>query len=170
MGKVVERIVNAERVEDLIAVFGSFDENIRRIEDLNCIGFVTSPGGSAIFSIIQSRRGIISFLSSSKFLIAKPFKLLATRYDAYAAFIGYSGGQTGKRNAYAHAALHYGRSGRKVTYVQNWERHREHTSDLYGMGKRQRPQMLVFAPLKGARVQCKACGILWQVCDIIFFY
>ncbi len=33
MGKVIERIVNAERVEDLIAVFGSFDENIRRIED-----------------------------------------------------------------------------------------------------------------------------------------
>ena len=33
MGKVVERIVNAERVEDLITVFGSFDENIKRIED-----------------------------------------------------------------------------------------------------------------------------------------
>ena len=33
MGKVVERIVNADRVEDLIAVFGSFDENVRRIED-----------------------------------------------------------------------------------------------------------------------------------------
>ena len=33
MGKSVERIVNAERVEDLIAVFGSFDENIKRIED-----------------------------------------------------------------------------------------------------------------------------------------
>ena len=33
MSKNVERIVNAERVEDLIAVFGSFDENIRRIED-----------------------------------------------------------------------------------------------------------------------------------------
>ena len=33
MAKQVERIVNAERVEDLIAVFGSFDENIRRIED-----------------------------------------------------------------------------------------------------------------------------------------
>ena len=32
MGKTVERIVNAERVEDLIAVFGSFDENIRHIE------------------------------------------------------------------------------------------------------------------------------------------
>jgi len=33
MGKMIERIVNADRVEDLIAVFGSFDENIRRIEE-----------------------------------------------------------------------------------------------------------------------------------------
>ena len=30
---MIERTVNVERVEDLIAVFGSFDENIRRIED-----------------------------------------------------------------------------------------------------------------------------------------
>lgn len=30
--KMAERIVNAERVEDLIAVFGSFDENIKYIE------------------------------------------------------------------------------------------------------------------------------------------
>lgn len=33
MENITERIVNAERVEDLIAVFGSFDENIKRIED-----------------------------------------------------------------------------------------------------------------------------------------
>ena len=33
MSKIVERIVNAERLEDVIAVFGSFDENIKRIED-----------------------------------------------------------------------------------------------------------------------------------------
>ena len=33
MAKVIDRVVNAERVEDLIAVFGSFDENIKRIED-----------------------------------------------------------------------------------------------------------------------------------------
>lgn len=32
MENVTERNVNAERVEDLIAVFGSFDENIKRIE------------------------------------------------------------------------------------------------------------------------------------------
>jgi len=33
MEKIIERTVNAERVEDLISVFGSFDENIRRIEE-----------------------------------------------------------------------------------------------------------------------------------------
>lgn len=33
MSKEIERIVNADRVEDLIAVFGSFDENVRRIEE-----------------------------------------------------------------------------------------------------------------------------------------
>ena len=33
MEKITERTVSAERVEDLISVFGSFDENIRRIED-----------------------------------------------------------------------------------------------------------------------------------------
>ena len=33
MGKQIEQFLNAERIEDLIAVFGSFDENIRRIEE-----------------------------------------------------------------------------------------------------------------------------------------
>ncbi len=33
MMNTIERVVNAERVEDLIAVFGSFDENIKRIEE-----------------------------------------------------------------------------------------------------------------------------------------
>ena len=32
MEKIIERTVNADRVDDLIAVFGSFDENIKRIE------------------------------------------------------------------------------------------------------------------------------------------
>lgn len=40
MGKIVERFVNAERVEDLIAVFGSFDENIKRIEETLFISIV----------------------------------------------------------------------------------------------------------------------------------
>jgi len=38
--KMIERCVNAERVEDLICVFGSFDENIRRIEDAFCVSIV----------------------------------------------------------------------------------------------------------------------------------
>ena len=33
MAKITEKTVNAERVEDMIAVFGSFDENIKRIEE-----------------------------------------------------------------------------------------------------------------------------------------
>lgn len=33
MSRDTERIVSVDRVEDLIAVFGSFDENIKRIED-----------------------------------------------------------------------------------------------------------------------------------------
>lgn len=33
MGKNVEKIVNADRIENLISVFGSFDENVRRIEE-----------------------------------------------------------------------------------------------------------------------------------------
>ena len=33
MQKITEKTVNADRVEDLISVFGSFDENIRRIEE-----------------------------------------------------------------------------------------------------------------------------------------
>ena len=33
MRNMIERVVNAERVEDLITVFGSFDENIKRIEE-----------------------------------------------------------------------------------------------------------------------------------------
>jgi len=40
MGKITERTVSAERVEDLISVFGSFDENIKRIEDALSVSIV----------------------------------------------------------------------------------------------------------------------------------
>ena len=40
MSKQIERTVNAERVEDLIAVFGSFDENIHRIEEALSVSIV----------------------------------------------------------------------------------------------------------------------------------
>ncbi len=38
--KIIERIVNAERLEDLINVFGSFDENTKRIEDALSVSIV----------------------------------------------------------------------------------------------------------------------------------
>ena len=37
---MTERIVNADRVEDIIAVFGSFDENIKRIEEALSVSIV----------------------------------------------------------------------------------------------------------------------------------
>lgn len=40
MSKQIERVVSADRVEDLISVFGSFDENIRRIEEALCVAIV----------------------------------------------------------------------------------------------------------------------------------
>ena len=40
MSKIIERIVSAERVEDVISVFGSFDENIHRIEDALTVSIV----------------------------------------------------------------------------------------------------------------------------------
>jgi len=40
MSNATERIVNAERVEDLIAVFGSFDENIKRIEEALSVSII----------------------------------------------------------------------------------------------------------------------------------
>ena len=38
--KIIERTVNAERVEDLMGVFGSFDENLKRIEDALTVNIV----------------------------------------------------------------------------------------------------------------------------------
>ena len=37
---MTERIVNVDRLEDLIAVFGSFDENIKRIEEAFTVAIV----------------------------------------------------------------------------------------------------------------------------------
>ncbi len=41
MPKMIERVISVDRVEDLISVFGSFDENIRRIEDAFGVSIVS---------------------------------------------------------------------------------------------------------------------------------
>ena len=40
MNKETERIVNVDRVEDLISVFGSFDVNIKRIEEALAVSII----------------------------------------------------------------------------------------------------------------------------------
>lgn len=40
MGKTVERTINVERVEDIVNVFGSFDENIKQIENAFSVSIV----------------------------------------------------------------------------------------------------------------------------------
>ena len=40
MPKMIERTINAERLEDVSSVFGSFDENIHRIEEALCVSIV----------------------------------------------------------------------------------------------------------------------------------
>ncbi len=41
MAKITERTVNVDRVEDLFSIFGSFDENIKRIEDTYSVSIVS---------------------------------------------------------------------------------------------------------------------------------
>ncbi len=41
MAKIIEKTVNVDRVEDLISIFGSFDENLRRIEDAYGVSIVS---------------------------------------------------------------------------------------------------------------------------------
>ncbi len=41
MAKLIERNINVDRVEDLISIFGSFDENIKRIEDTFSVSVVS---------------------------------------------------------------------------------------------------------------------------------
>ena len=56
MAKIAERTVSAERVEDLISVFGSFDENIHRIEDALGVSIVNR--GTELKVTVRKKRRI----------------------------------------------------------------------------------------------------------------
>lgn len=73
MGKLIERIVNAERVEDLINVFGSFDENIRRIEETINVAIVNrgtdlkvTGDEEAVDKAIRTLEGLLSLASKGE--------------------------------------------------------------------------------------------------------
>ncbi len=85
MGKVIERIVNAERVEDLIAVFGSFDENIRRIEDALSVKIVNrgtdlkvSGDEEMVDKAVRTLEGLLALASKGEIIDEQRVRYLIT--------------------------------------------------------------------------------------------
>ena len=85
MSKLVERIVNADRVEDLIVVFGSFDENIRRIEEslsVNIVNWGTdlkvSGDAEAVDKAIRTLEGLLSLASKGEVIDEQRVRYLIT--------------------------------------------------------------------------------------------
>ena len=85
MEKIVERIVNAERVEDLIAVFGSFDENIRRIEECLNVAIVNrgtdlkiTGSEEAVDKASRTLEGLLSLASKGEVIDEQRVRYLIT--------------------------------------------------------------------------------------------
>jgi len=85
MGKVIERIVNADRVEDLIAVFGSFDENIRRIEDALTVHIVNrgtdlkvSGDEEMVDKAVRTLEGLLALASKGETIDEQRVRYLIT--------------------------------------------------------------------------------------------
>ena len=85
MGKMIERTVNAERVEDLIAVFGSFDENIRRIEETLCVSIVNrgtelkvSGDEEAADKAVRTLEGLMSLAAKGETIDEQRVRYLIT--------------------------------------------------------------------------------------------
>lgn len=85
MGKMIERIVNADRVEDLIAVFGSFDENIRRIEESLNVSIVNrgadlkiSGEEEAVDKACRTLEGLMSLASKGEVIDEQRVRYLIT--------------------------------------------------------------------------------------------
>jgi len=85
MGKLIERIVNAERVEDLIAVFGSFDENIKRIEESLNVSIVNrgtdlkiSGDEESVDKAARTVEGLLSLASKGEVIDEQRVRYLIT--------------------------------------------------------------------------------------------
>ena len=85
MGKLTERMVNAERVEDMIAVFGSFDENIRRIEDALCVTIVNrgtdlkvTGDEEAVDKAVRTLEGLLALASKGETIDEQRVRYLIT--------------------------------------------------------------------------------------------
>lgn len=83
--KTVERIVNADRIEDLIAVFGSFDENIRHIEEALGVTIVNrgtdmkvSGQEEAAYKAVRTLEGLLSLASKGETIDEQRVRYLIT--------------------------------------------------------------------------------------------
>ena len=83
--KTVERIVNADRIEDLIAVFGSFDENIKHIEEVLCVTIVNrgtdmkvSGEEEAVYKAVRTLEGLLSLASKGENIDEQRVRYLIT--------------------------------------------------------------------------------------------
>ena len=85
MSKVCERIVSAERVEDMISIFGSFDENIRRIEETLCVSVVNrdtelkvSGEEEAVDKAVRTLEGLLALASKGEMIDEQRVRYLIT--------------------------------------------------------------------------------------------
>lgn len=85
MEKQTDRIVNAERVEDLISVFGSFDENIKRIEEELCVTIINrgnelkvTGDAEAADKAARTLEGLLSLASKGEVIDEQRVRYLIT--------------------------------------------------------------------------------------------
>ena len=85
MARNIERTVSAERVEDLIAVFGSFDENIRRIEEALTVQIVNrgdelkvSGDEEMVDKAVRTLEGLLSLASRGETIDEQRVRYLIT--------------------------------------------------------------------------------------------
>ena len=85
MENTVERIVNADRIEDLIAVFGSFDENIKYIEDALGVTIVNrgtdlkvTGEEEAAYKAVRTLEGLLSLASKGETIDEQRVRYLIT--------------------------------------------------------------------------------------------
>lgn len=85
MGKEIERTVNSDRIEDLIAVFGSFDENIKRIEETLGVLIINrgaelkvSGDSEHVDKAVRALEGLLSLASKGEVIDEQRVRYLIT--------------------------------------------------------------------------------------------
>ena len=85
MEKTTERIVNAERVEDIICVFGSLDENVKRIEEALNVTIINretelkiSGSEEAVDKAVRTLEGLLTLASRGEIIDEQRVRYLIT--------------------------------------------------------------------------------------------